>query len=132
MLEWTSSHGLAGSKETSDDFRGALPFPFFVRDLPAAGGGEAVEAGAAIVLGRTPVGGDEAFLLELEQRGIERAVVDGERVAGDLLDAAGDAVSVQRAHGLQRFEHHESERTLPDFGFAGQRTLLLDSNSTME
>ena len=32
----------------------------------------------------------------------------------DLLDAAGDAVAVQRAHLLQRLEDHEIERALED------------------
>ena len=34
---------------------------------------------------------------------------------GGLLDAAGDAVAVQRAHRGQGLEHHQVERAVGDF-----------------
>ena len=39
----------------------------------------------------------QRFLLEPQQRRIDRALVERERALRDLLDAPGDAVAVQRA-----------------------------------
>ena len=43
-------------------------------------------------------------------------MVDGQQVVAGLLDAARDAVAVLRAHGIERFEDHQGQRALPDFG----------------
>ena len=69
-------------------------------ELAAAGAGEFVVAGFAIVFGGAPFGGDVAFLFEFEEGGIEGAVIDGEEIAAGLFDAAGDAVAVE---GAERF-----------------------------
>src|SRR5688500_15273272 len=53
-------------------------------------GGECVELRAAVVFRRLPLGLDPASLLELVQRGIERAVADVERVFGHLLQAVAN------------------------------------------
>jgi hypothetical protein len=83
----------------------------------AAGFGEVVEAGAAIVFGGAPFGFDGAFLFEFEKDGIERALIDGEEIAADLLDAAGKAVAVLGAQDVEGFEDHEGESALKDVGF---------------
>ena len=70
-----------------------------VRSWRSAGGGEAIELGLALVVGLAPLASEEALVLEAEERGIERTLLDGELVAGDLLDAEQDAVTVERAEG---------------------------------
>ncbi len=54
------------------------------------------------------------LLLQLEQGRIQRAVVDFEQIAARLLDTARDAIAMEGAQGLQRLEHHQSQRALPD------------------
>src|SRR5262249_9102827 len=64
------------------------------------------------VVGYAPVARHEAALLEPHQRRIERAHVELQRAAGDLLDPLGNRVAVQRAERRQRLQHHEVERAL--------------------
>src|SRR5688572_4880864 len=67
--------------------RGGEARPVVVRTLQLflAGGREAVELGAPVVLRDAPVGGDEPRLLELVQRGIQRPFLDTQDVIGALL-----------------------------------------------
>src|SRR6202041_383331 len=76
-----------------------------------AGTRERIELRAAIVLGDFPLGGNPAFLFELVQCGIERAVADLQNVAGDLLQAQADGEAVER---LQRedFQQQQVESAL--------------------
>jgi hypothetical protein len=76
--------------------------------------GEAIELRLAVVIRDAPFGHDVAFLLQLQQRRIERAVIDREQIAARLLDAPRDAVAVERPEDFQRFQHHQCERALPD------------------
>lgn len=94
----------------------------------AAGFGEVVEAGAAIVVGGAPFGFYGAFLFEFEEDGIERALIDGEEVTADLLDAAGQAVAVERAEDVEGLEDHEGEGALEDVGFFGVGDWILWSH----
>ena len=75
----------------------AVPLVGLGAELAAAGGGEAVELCLALVVGLAPLAGEEALVFEAEERGVERALLDGELVAGDLLDAEQDAIAVERA-----------------------------------
>jgi hypothetical protein len=74
-----------------------------------------VEFGSAIIRRYTPVRRNGALLFEFEKDWVESAVIDREQVIAGLLNAARDAISVLRAHGMQGFEDHESQRALPDF-----------------
>ena len=56
-------------------------------------------------------------MLQLEQQGIERALIHSQKVAADLLDAAGNAVAVLRAQHIEGFEDHERKRSLQNVGF---------------
>ena len=85
--------------------------------LAMAGLGEFVEFCLAVVFRRAPTGADEALLLEFEQSGVERAVVQLQQIAAGLLDAARQAVAVLRAHGVESAQDHETEGSLPDIGF---------------
>jgi hypothetical protein len=78
---------------------GCQPIPaigLFSQTL-AAGGGELVKLGAAIVLRCAPTRLEQSLTDEAKQAGIERALFDQQRVAGDLSDAQKDAVPMQRA-----------------------------------
>jgi hypothetical protein len=104
-------------EEAGDDGGGLLPVVGFGLKGFAAGFGEVVEAGAAIVVGGAPFGFDGAFLFEFEEDRVERALIDGEEVAADLFNAAGKAVAVERAEDVEGFEDHEGESALEDVGF---------------
>jgi len=112
-----------------NDGGGLLPLALFLFKLLPAGAGQLVVLGFAIVLRHAPFGADVAFLFQLEKRGIERSVIDGEQAAAGLLDAAGDSVAVKRPDGIQGLERHEGQRALPDIGFFAHN-LLLESHST--
>ena len=76
-----------------------------------------VEARLAVVLGGAPFGGDGTLLLQLQQNGIQRALIDREQISADLLDAPRDPVAVQRPQHIQSLEHHQRQRALPDIRF---------------
>jgi len=111
-------------EEAGDDGGGLLPVLSFGLEGFAAGLGEVVEAGAAIVLGGAPLGFDGAFLFEFEEDWVESALIDGEEIAADLLDAAGEAVAVERAEDVESFEDHEGEGSLEDVGFFYGRVVV--------
>ena len=54
-------------------------------------------------------------MLEAVERGVQRALLNLQRIAGDLLDAQEDAVAML---GPQRdgFENQEVQRALQEFG----------------
>src|SRR5215208_5886470 len=96
-----------------------MPFAGLARQLLAPRGGERIELGATIVLGRAPLRGDEPLLFELEERGVERPVVEREAVLARLLDAARDAVAVKRPEYVEGGENHQGERALLHFQLLG-------------
>src|SRR5215468_10127327 len=69
----------------------------------APGAGFCVETRAAVVLGGAPARLDPAAALEPMERRVQRALLDVERRAGDLVEALGDGPSVLRleGHGLE-------------------------------
>ena len=76
--------------------RGGLShFACFALDLLSPCSRQPIVFGAAIVIGDAPSGGDVAFLLQFEQRGIKRPVVKRQKIPTGLLDAPRDAVAVQ-------------------------------------
>jgi hypothetical protein len=58
-------------------------------------------------------------MLEPVERGIQRALLNLQRVARDLLDAQQDPVAVRRAE-RDRLEDEQVERTLQQLGGGGQ------------
>src|SRR5947209_464840 len=103
-------------EQTADHRDRARPALGFRSELFPAGARDRVELGAAVVLARAPLALNPAFLLEPEQRRIDGALIERERSLRDLFDAPRDGVSVQRPHGLQRFQHHQIERAVGNFG----------------
>jgi hypothetical protein len=53
-------------------------------------------------------------MLQFEQQGIKRALVDSQKVCADLLDASCDPVAVLRPKDVQCLEDHQGERSLQD------------------
>src|SRR5262249_39010670 len=87
-------------EEAPDDGRGLLPFPGLRLQLLATGGGEPIKARAAVVFRCAPLEGNQAFLLELEQQGIERALVDSQKVSADLLNPSGNSPAMLRSQDI--------------------------------
>lgn len=115
--------GLRSGFEDAVDGGGlAAPLLAFFAKSFAAGGGELVVAGAAVVFSGAPLGGDAASALHAAEGGKEGAGIDAEGAVADLLDAQGDAVAM---HGLEGegFEDEHFEGALDEvtgfFGHAG-------------
>src|SRR5690606_8689512 len=66
--------------------RKPVPARDFLAEARAAGGGEAVELRAPVVIGAPPLALDEPLVLQPVQRGVECALLNLERTARDLLD----------------------------------------------
>ena len=75
-------------QDAGDGVREPLPAARLFDQLLAAGLGQLVELRLAVVVGVAPLRGDQPLLLEPVQRRVERALVDLQDVARDLLDAA--------------------------------------------
>src|SRR5262245_63156231 len=104
---------LAAHQKPHHDRGGFFPLAGIAIDLAPARFGELVELGPPVVVGDAPRRRDQALLLQLEQCGVDRPVVDRQPALAGLLDAAGDAVAVLLAHGEQRAQHHQRQRALP-------------------
>src|SRR5207302_3189494 len=85
-------------QKTADHCDRTRPTLGFGGELFPAGASDRVELGAAVVLAGAPLARNPSFLLEPQERRINRALVERERSLCDLLDAPGDGVSVQRPH----------------------------------
>jgi hypothetical protein len=109
---------LGGFDDEIDGGGEAAPVGGFFFELDAAGGGEGVELGLATGFGFRPLGFDPTFLFETVQGGIERALLNLENFARDLLNALGDGPAVL---GFERegFKDEEIESALDEIvGFA--------------
>ena len=74
--------------EARDDLRGLGRLRLGLQLLPA-GAADRVEAGASIVVRGAPTRGDPPQLFQLEKGRIQRALVQRDLVAANLLDSAG-------------------------------------------
>lgn len=85
----------------------------------AASGGELVILSAAVAVRCAPACFEQALADKAEQGGIERALFDQQRTAGNLLDAEENAITMEGAerHGL---EDQEIESSGEQFGLRGQ------------
>jgi hypothetical protein len=79
--------------------------------LPSAGAREGVILGAAILLGHAPGCLDPALVFEPMESRIERALLDLQDVARQLLDPFREGPAMLRLE-LQRFQNEEVERPL--------------------
>src|SRR6185312_3948842 len=89
----TKSHSTAYSGQLHDFSDGGchcFPTLRFQIQLLSARGGQPVKAGASPQFGGRPASGNEAFVLQTMQCGIERTLIHLEYVLGDLLNALGN------------------------------------------
>src|SRR5258708_7864610 len=87
------------------------PLPRFGDELLPACLCQLVKAGLAIVVRRTPLRANPAARFEALHGGIERAVVNQERIFGLLLDGPGDALTMLRAK-QERTQDQQVQRAL--------------------
>src|SRR5438552_4488707 len=113
------SHSTSGSFSTTEKAcheRGhALPTPSFCEQLLAPRTRQRVKLRLAVIFRSAPLGSDPATLLEPQQGGIKRALVELEQVFRDLLDTLGNAIAVQRAYGVKGLQNNEVECALQNF-----------------
>jgi hypothetical protein len=109
--------GIEGGAHGGDE---AIPAVLFFAKAFSAGGGEFVILGAAVVIGGAPTGFQETLADEAEERGVEGALLDEQRAAGDLLDAEENAVPVE---GTERdsLENQKIESAGKEIGLRGHR-----------
>src|SRR5437762_789834 len=113
------THSISGSFRTAEKAcheRGhAFPTLCFCEQLFAASPRQRVKLRLAVIFRGAPFGSDPATLLEAQQGRIERALVQLEQVFRNLLDTLGDAIAVQRAHGVKGLQNNEVKRALQNF-----------------
>src|SRR5262245_52356422 len=90
----------------ADTARQAIPRRLFLFETLLAGLRQSIEARAAVVLGRAPVGGDPALAFEALQSGVERALLDLQDLVRQLADALRNRPAVQR---LERDRFHDQQ-----------------------
>src|SRR6185436_18027793 len=99
------------------DRRGqAVPVGRLALEVPPARPRQRVVFRPSVVLADLPLGGDPAFLFELVQRRVERAVAHLQHVAGDLLEALADRPGVERLE-REDLEDQEVEGALDEIGW---------------
>src|SRR5262245_14756518 len=103
------------------------PFPVLrlLGELLPPGAGDGVVLGFPVVVGSAPARRNPSALLEAEERGIDRALIELEHVLADLLDAPGDPVTMKRSHCLERLEHHEVQSALENVCLVAHRLSCL-------
>src|SRR5215510_12318670 len=106
---------LRGRKKAGQNLRCPLPAFRFGRQLFTPGARDGVILGAPIVFRHAPLGANPSPLLQVQQRGINRSLIELRQMAAGLLDAPRNAVAVQAAKRLERFENHQAERAGQDF-----------------
>ena len=125
---------LRALQDQCDGGRHLLPVRHLPFELLAAGFGQGVELGAAILFRGAPLCADPFLAFQAIERRVERTLLDLQDVARDLLDALGDAPAV---HGFERqsFQDQKIERALQDFdpwthGLSPRRTTSGISDSS--
>src|SRR5262245_58067685 len=97
---------LRGRKKAGRNLRCPLPAFRFGRQLFTPGARDRVILGAPIVFRYAPSGANPSPLLQIQQRGINRALIELQQMAAGLLDAPRNAVPMQGAKSLESFESH--------------------------
>src|SRR5580704_11170909 len=78
------------AKESCDDGGRLFPGSGLGLQLLSALTSKPIEPRLAMIFGNAPFRRDTAFLLELQQDGIQRPLVDGKQISADLFDAPRD------------------------------------------
>ena len=74
--------------------------------------GDRVKPGFAAVLRLAPGAFDPSLLFQSHQRRIQCALIQIQQIFGNLLEPRRDRIGVLRAHGLQRPQYDQVERSL--------------------
>src|SRR4029077_19143964 len=113
------SHSMSGSfgaYEQARHERGhALPAFCLRQKLFAPAASQRVILGLAIVVGDAPFRRDPTALFEPQKGRIERALVELEKIRGNLLNDHGGLEPVQRTQSFEGLEHYQIERALQHF-----------------
>ena len=105
---------LGWSQHLGDGSCQPLPLAFFGFELLAPGFREFVVFRAAVVIGGAPAGLDPAAAFEAMQRRIQRALLNLQNLARDLMEALGNAPAVLGAEG-ESSENQEIQSSLRKF-----------------
>jgi hypothetical protein len=95
------------------------PAPRLLGEGFLAGFGDRIEFGLAVGFGPVPRAGDPTLLFQADQRGIERALVELEQILRNLLEARGYGVGMLPAHGFERAENDQVQRTRQERHLSG-------------
>src|SRR5580700_9379723 len=91
-----SSKFLAGGKESLNDGGGLLPLTRLPLKLLLAGASQGVILRSSVVVRYSPLRRYVAFLLQLEKGRIQSSILHRDQTSANLLNAASDAVPVER------------------------------------
>src|SRR5450432_486853 len=83
----------------------------FLAELLPPGRGDRVVARAPAGRGLAPLRSDPPLFLESLERRVERPLLDGEHIVGELLDVLGDRVAMLRLQ-RERLQNEHIERAL--------------------
>src|SRR6266850_2804214 len=103
------------AQEARHQRRHSFPAFGFGKQLFSARPRQRVVLGFAVVLRRTPFGGDPSPLFQAQQCRIERALVELKQIFRHLLDALRDAIAVQRPKRFESLQNNQVERALQHF-----------------
>src|SRR3954470_18626475 len=128
MVGWLPAESGRGlSSECCFDRGGqTIPAVRLLSEPAAAGSGEAVILGPAVVLRRDPLGFEQPLVLEPVERWIESSLLHEQRAIRDLLDSQQHAVSVQLAE-RDRLQDQQVEGAGKQVGLIGHRVLFLSA-----
>src|SRR5262249_41610607 len=101
-------------EDDTDRLRQTLPVRDFVLEPVTARRCETVVLRFPVILRFSPLGGDETLMFETVQGGVQRSLLDLQRISRQLLNAQQDAVPVQGTEG-NCLENQEVERALQQF-----------------
>ena len=85
-------------------------------ELPPAGRGQPIELRAPVVLGDLPRRTNPPAVFQPHERGVQRPLVQQQRLVRHPADALGDAVPVHRTEGVERLQNEQVEGALEHVG----------------
>ena len=123
-----SRRALPNLEEPIDHPGRLLPGGFLLAEMLAARFRQPTDFHAPATFGFTPCRGDPAGLFELDERGVERTLVEHKLMAADSFETAGESIPVKRSERLQRLEHDQTQRPAEDV-LVGYHRLVTYSSS---
>ncbi len=93
-------------------------------ELSSPGRSDRVELRLPVLLRGAPFRRNPLLLLHAQERRIERALIELQQLAADLLDPPGEAVAVHRPEHVERAQDEEDQRALEDVGLVAIELLF--------